>query len=220
MISVVCFVNRDLGCRIVRDLISRDGIQVVAVVSNDPPHADLILDESAIGVPVIRWSEFVLATGSTVFAEKGVSALFRHKIPARVLSTISQGVVNLHPSLLPFGRGSHPATWAIWEQTPFGATAHLMTETLDTGPILAQQQVPFDELVTSHELYVEGLESLWRIYQNDVVPWLAGKSGAFRDQPKGGSSHIQSDLRLLQDLDPCSMTEETRSRWARAIGLS
>jgi len=150
---------------------------------------------------------------------RGVSALFRHRIPAWVLSTFAEGVVNLHPSMLPFGRGSYPATWAIWERTPFGATAHIMDRGIDTGPILMQRRVRLTDSDTSFALYEKGLAALWGIYEEGVLPWLRGEAMMLREQAEGGSSHSISDYRMLADLDPSLMSDEARSRWLRAIQI-
>jgi len=51
--------------------------------------------------------------------------------------------INCHPSLLPTHRGSNPYASVIKEgETKTGVTFHLVDETLDTGPILMQQEVP------------------------------------------------------------------------------
>ncbi len=125
--------------------------------------------------------------------------------------------MNLHPSLLPFGRGSNPATWAIWERTPFGGTAHLMKETVDTGPILAQKSVEIGASDTSFDLYGKGLEALWAIYEESVLPWLRGQAVTFREQTAMGSTHTRADFRRLAALDPGRMSNEARSRWRRAL---
>jgi folate-dependent phosphoribosylglycinamide formyltransferase PurN len=53
------------------------------------------------------------------------------------------GVLNVHPSLLPALRGPCPAIWALAQRRPIsGATIHAIEdETIDAGPILAQQEV-------------------------------------------------------------------------------
>ena len=60
-----------------------------------------------------------------------------------MLSIPSLGVLNGHPSPLPRWRGPFPLAWAIREgDTDLGLTYHLMDETFDTGPILAQGSLP------------------------------------------------------------------------------
>lgn len=53
--------------------------------------------------------------------------------------------VNFHPSPLPMGRGPYPLFQAILEQVPeWGVTAHALTPSFDTGPIVAQDLFSLD----------------------------------------------------------------------------
>lgn len=212
--KVVCLVNRQLGTSIVRDLADRRDVELVAVVTNDRPHVDVDPDALPVDVPVLPWSEYLISFGS-IPADRGVSALFRHRVPMEILARMP--IVNLHPSLLPWGRGSHPATWAIWESTPFGGTAHLMAEAIDSGPILAQRVVAVESADTSSSLYAKGLDALWDLYRNEVVTWLTGTELPWREQPPGGSRHSTEDLKQLFRLDQAGLTTEDRDRLLRAL---
>lgn len=218
--NVISFVNRELGARVATHLARQRVVDLVAVVTNDPPDNDVELNKVGSDVPILTWSQFLSQVHSLGHIDRGVSVLFRHHIPSVVLAAIAGGVVNLHPSLLPFGRGSYPATWAIWECSPYGGTAHLMVESIDAGPILAQLQVPIEPTDTSYTLYGKGLDSLWAVFEVAVLPWLSGLPATLREQPPGGSRHSRADFRALEALDPRDMPEEVRLRWERALTLS
>ncbi len=51
------------------------------------------------------------------------------------------GVLNAHMGLLPAYRGMNVAEWAAFEGAPVGCTVHLIDSGIDTGPILATQEV-------------------------------------------------------------------------------
>ncbi len=51
------------------------------------------------------------------------------------------GVLNAHMGLLPAYRGMNVAEWAALEGAPVGCTVHLIDTGIDTGPILATQEV-------------------------------------------------------------------------------
>jgi hypothetical protein len=51
------------------------------------------------------------------------------------------GVLNSHMGLLPAHRGMNVAEWAALEGAPLGCTVHLIDSGIDTGPILAMQEV-------------------------------------------------------------------------------
>jgi folate-dependent phosphoribosylglycinamide formyltransferase PurN len=53
---------------------------------------------------------------------------------------VSRGAINIHMGLSPFYRGSSCNFWAMFDNNPayVGATLHLLTRGLDSGPILKQ----------------------------------------------------------------------------------
>lgn len=65
------------------------------------------------------------------------------KLSAPILDFPSQGVVNVHPGILPKYRGSSCVEWAILNDDPVGNTAHFMTEGYDEGPIIATELCNF-----------------------------------------------------------------------------
>jgi phosphoribosylglycinamide formyltransferase-1 len=91
-------------------------------------------------------------------------------------------ILNIHPALLPkfggkglYGKKVHQAVLAAGERVT-GVTVHLVDERYDSGPILAQSEVPVLEgdtvdsladrvLVREHELYAETIE---RIVQGEI----------------------------------------------------
>ncbi|WP_271251634.1 formyltransferase family protein [Pseudanabaena sp. Chao 1811] len=62
-------------------------------------------------------------------------------------------IYNLHPSYLPWGRGYYPIFWALWEDTPAGATLHEINEGIDEGDIVSQIQVEYSESDTGDLLF-------------------------------------------------------------------
>lgn len=73
---------------------------------------------------------------------------------ADVLATPRKGVIGMHPTLLPVGRGRAAIPWAILkglEKT--GVTMFQMDEGVDTGPIIAQQEIRLSSDTDAGELY-------------------------------------------------------------------
>ena len=48
--------------------------------------------------------------------------------------------LNIHPSYLPYCRGSDPIVWAIRNNYPIGATLHKITTKVDEGDIFYQEK--------------------------------------------------------------------------------
>lgn len=61
--------------------------------------------------------------------------------------------VNIHPALLPDGRGAHPMAWAILKGlAESGVTLHEMDKRFDRGPILLQRRTPVSPRETAPSL--------------------------------------------------------------------
>jgi methionyl-tRNA formyltransferase len=71
-----------------------------------------------------------------------------------VLSAPKMGVLGMHPTLLPVGRGRAAIPWAILnglEKT--GVSMFKMDEGVDTGPVVAQFEIPLSPVTTATDLY-------------------------------------------------------------------
>jgi phosphoribosylglycinamide formyltransferase 1 len=79
-------------------------------------------------------------------------------------------ILNIHPSLLPAFPGLNPQKQALDQgaQTA-GCTVHLVDETLDGGPIIAQRRVPILPGDTVESLSARILEQEHRLYPEAVA---------------------------------------------------
>jgi methionyl-tRNA formyltransferase len=76
-----------------------------------------------------------------------LSAAYPQIFSRELIAIPSRGSVNFHPSLLPRYRGAHPHFWAIaMGEKESGLTAHLMTEEIDAGDVVAQISYPIGSL--------------------------------------------------------------------------
>ncbi len=72
-----------------------------------------------------------------------VSAGFMKIVGPAVLDAFGGRLVNTHPALLPAFPGAHAVRDALAAGVPVtGATVHLVDAGVDTGPVLAQREVP------------------------------------------------------------------------------
>jgi methionyl-tRNA formyltransferase len=106
---------------------------------------DLVYPATKHGIaPLLRAYEVDLA----------LCTAFPWRIPAEALAVPPLGIVNGHPSKLPFHRGPTPLGWQIRDgATEIGLTYHLMDEQFDTGAILAQGAIPLEDDDTEQSLF-------------------------------------------------------------------
>ena len=104
-----------------------------------------------------------------------VVAAFGQILPPPVLDLPPSRCLNVHASLLPRYRGAAPIPAAILDgESVTGTTIMCMDEGLDTGPILAQAELPITAADTTASL-TEKLAALGAQLLVEVLPgWLGG----------------------------------------------
>jgi len=105
-----------------------------------------------------------------------VVAAFGQKLPQSVLDIPVHQCINIHPSLLPRHRGASPVAAAILAGDEFtGVSIMLMGVGLDTGPVLAQSQIPISAQDTTGSLAAK-LSLIAAQLLLEVLPrWAAGE---------------------------------------------
>ena len=123
-----------------------------------------------------------------------VSYNYSFIIPEQIINFMGGNIINLHISYLPWNRGSSPNIWSFIDDTPKGVTIHKVEVGLDTGDIIFQKKIYFDEqketLSSSYEKLneeiVELLKQNWdKIFNEKYVA---------TPQTRGGSYHKKADL--------------------------
>lgn len=73
---------------------------------------------------------------------------------AEVINAPRKGVLGIHPTLLPIGRGRATIPWAILKQLDkTGVTMFKLDEGVDTGPLLEQLEIPLTGDTDAGKLY-------------------------------------------------------------------
>ncbi len=88
-----------------------------------------------------------------------ISYNYKYMINNTIISMMNGRVVNLHISYLPWNKGSDPNFWSFIENTPKGVTIHKIDEHLDTGSILFQKKIDFNEDIETFRTSYEKLNT-------------------------------------------------------------
>ncbi len=128
-----------------------------------------------------------LDTFAQLQADVACVACFPKRFPPALLGVPRWGFLNVHPSLLPRYRGSHPLFWMLRHgDRRFGVTIHFMDEQLDTGDMAAQAEVDLPDGVSGEQadstLSQSGAELL-----GDVLYQLETGHLTRRAQPTDGT---------------------------------
>ena len=116
---------------------------------------------------------------------------YKHIISENLLKKIKCFILNLHISYLPYNKGAHPNFWSFYDDTPAGVTIHLVDKGVDTGPILYQKRVIFnDKEVTFEQTYDKLKKEIEKLFIENISEILLKK---WKAKPKkgDGSRHLK-----------------------------
>jgi methionyl-tRNA formyltransferase len=131
-----------------------------------------------------------------------VLADYGQLVPAELLELPRFGALNVHPSLLPRHRGASPIPAAILAaDDATGVSLMLMDAGLDSGPLIAQRDLPLHGTETAPELERRLAELGAAILADSLAPWLAGELRAV-PQPAEGVTMTRALQREDGRLDP------------------
>jgi methionyl-tRNA formyltransferase len=142
------------------------------------------------GVLIVRAASAAEATAvlQAIAPAAAVAACFPWRLGRLARQVPPLGILNVHPSLLPAGRGSEPVFWTLRRGEPVtGVTVHRMDAGFDTGPIVAQRALAVDAGVRAPDLEAE-LMTLGGQLLVAALPALAAGTLRPRPQPETGAS--------------------------------
>lgn len=100
---------------------------------------------------------------------------FMRKVGAPLIDAFPNGVLNIHPSLMPSFPGLHPQKQALEHGVKVsGVTVHFVTADLDDGPIVVQRTVPVLDGDTEDTLAARILVEEHRAYPEAIALVLDG----------------------------------------------
>lgn len=212
----IAYFGLDLGAAVMQTLLDH-GHEIVSVhyaLERDSRESQLADLARAAGVPALGMKpnvdtfillshqeiDFVLVNG------------YPHRLP--IGGTNLKGV-NMHPTLLPEGRGPWPFPWTILKDLrETGITTHKLIDTMDAGDILLQTVYPVEEDETLDSLIakyqIAAPKHIMRLVENFDAFWHGATPQV------GGSAWpdtFREDCTLKWN---CSIAELTRT--IRAFG--
>jgi methionyl-tRNA formyltransferase len=215
------FGSGSVACPALTRLLASDLVEIEAVVTAPPrpagrkgvlaptPVAKLAAAQGLpLRTPPTLRDPSVQAALEGSGAELIVLADYGRIIPGAILDLPRHGALNIHPSLLPRHRGAAPVVGTILAGDAVGGvTVMRMDEGLDTGPIVAQREVPLEGTEVTPDLEAR-LAELGADLLIEVLPgWLEGSVTA-SPQPVDGATLTRLLRREDGRLDPAKTAAE------------
>ena len=145
----------------------------------------------AAGIPVV-WVASAMEAAAAIRAaapEVAAAACFPWRLGRAARDVPPLGILNVHPSLLPAGRGPEPVFWTLRRGEPVtGATVHRMDAGLDTGPIVAQASMTVPQGIRAPDLE-RALMALGGRLLVQALPALAAGTLVPQPQSAEGASY-------------------------------
>ena len=133
-------------------------------------------------------------------------------VPRHILDRFSAGAVNFHGAS-PAYPGRDPHHFAAYDQcNSYGATAHVMIERVDEGPILDVEEEPVEPGAGPDTYLATGKRCLMRLIARVVPRLITGAAQPARGLSWRGNKTSRRDFRSLCRIDPLFDDEEIERR--------
>lgn len=122
-------------------------------------------------------------------------------ISQNVIDLFPRGIINIHPSLLPKYRGSSPIETAIANgDEKIGVSLMLLTASMDSGPILAQDSIKNSYEMSKYEIGISALRLGASMLVKNIPQILSGAiSPIIQDESEATfTSRISKDMSLVK----------------------
>jgi len=206
---VVLLANNLLGAKMAHWLVRQEEDEIVGLVVH-PEEKSVARAEIIEAVGLSRDSIFsaprlqedsVLQQIRKVRADIAVSVMFGYILRQSFLEIFPAGCINLHPSFLPFNRGAYPNVWTIVDRTPGGVTLHYVDPGIDTGDIIAQEEVPVFATDTGKSLYERLMHAGFDLF---VREWPIIRKQTVQRRPQDhdkATFHRVRDVECIDEID-------------------
>lgn len=198
---VLFFGNNWLAWKIL-DWLKKQSIELIGIVlhpAGKQKYAKELLEIAELPDERIFWGHQLRDTSvrnsiRSLKPDLGLSILFGYIFDPQLIECFPCGIINLHPSYLPYNRGQYPNVWSIIENTPAGVTLHYVNSGIDTGEIIAQSEVEIEAVDTGKSLYHKLERYGFELFKN-TWPSIQGNQITYHKQVRNeGTFHITKDI--------------------------
>lgn len=206
------FINGKLGLQVLSFILQNSNHKIVAIFLNSQEKRSTDYIENVKDLfgdshlpQIICWEnmtkDFKNFHKDLESPTHAVSALFGHILPKDVIEEFTGGILNLHPSLLPIGRGAHPISWSIMDERPQGITLHLIDQGLDTGDVVFQREIFTDISMSAGDIYETAMTELFKSFSIYFPRWIKGELDAYAQSESKAIRHTSKEIESLQTIN-------------------
>lgn len=123
-----------------------------------------------------------------------ILAWWPYIIKKPILSIPKYGIINFHPSLLPYNRGKHTSFWTIVEDVPFGVSLHFIDESIDSGDILFQEKINKSWEDTGESLYCKAKEKIVDLFIENYPKIIKKDFKSINQEKSKATFHYSNEI--------------------------
>jgi methionyl-tRNA formyltransferase len=111
-----------------------------------------------------------------------------------------EGIINFHPSLLPYNRGKNYNFWTLVEDSPFGVSLHFIDETIDGGDVIFQKKITKTWEDNGETLYVKAQSAMVELFTENYDKIRSGNYKRIKQDLSKGSFHYSKDMAAASEI--------------------
>jgi len=192
--SIGFMADQDVGIAAVRYVLEHFPGDVRYVVTTG--ENDIAALCRAYQCKVVDASQITAGNAATLLGdvELLILAWWPKILPKSLIDIPRRGVVNFHPSLLPYNRGKHYNFWTIVEDSPFGVSLHLVNEGVDQGDVLFQASIAKTWEDSGGSLYLAAKQAMVALFETHYEDLVTGNYVRKPQDLAKGSFHLAKEL--------------------------
>ncbi|MEO8087102.1 MAG: formyltransferase family protein [Bacteroidota bacterium] len=205
--KIAIFADNTVGEQAIRFLLEKYKTDVRFIVLADAiSHVKEIAIQNGFN-PVDIFTNAALASEvvQTQFRSEKISHIILAWWPFIIkepwLSIPSAGIINFHPSLLPYNRGKNYNFWTLVEDTPFGVSLHFIDESIDGGDIIAQRSISKTWEDSGETLYNRAQSAMVELFIESYPKIRTGDYVRIKQDLSKGSFRYAKDMESAARID-------------------
>ena len=203
---IIVFAHSHVGEHVLKFILEKhasDLYHTVLIDGDDKLYKMLIkmgVDSKSISWESAIYGNRFLNMFNEVDVQHLILAWWPKIIKKPLLSAPTAGIINFHPSYLPFNRGKDPNFWTIVEENPFGVSLQLIDETIDGGDVIYQRAINKSWTDTGETLYNKALDEILSLFKESYNEIRLGKYIRHKQPVGDGSIHFRKDLERVSEI--------------------
>jgi methionyl-tRNA formyltransferase len=167
--DLLIFADGDVGVSVVSWLAKNHHLDIGLIFTVAENEISKICIDLGIETAVFSSDEKAIAeiTERNISPKLGFLVWWPNIVTAKIISITDSGLINTHPSLLPYARGKNYNFWTLVERSPFGVSMHYVEEGIDCGDIVAQRKIEYNWEDTGGTLFKKAKTAMIELFSEN-----------------------------------------------------